>query len=263
MYAKFRPVIHRDPNSREGYDEIKQYAALKGMLPVLVTVKGYPRRASRPLDFKRDGSNSIEEMAVAARNHGYDYIGITDHSQSLKIARGVSPEDLWKQIRFIDKLNGRLNGIRVLKSAEVDILADGSLDYSDDLLRELDYTVCSVHSRFAYGKEQQTERILRAMDNRYFNILGHATGRLLLKRPGYELDIARIIEHAKQAGCFFEINSSPDRLDLSAENARLAREAGVMIAVSTDAHSVREFGTVRYGVDQARRAGLDKKSILN
>jgi DNA polymerase (family 10) len=145
----------------------------------------------------------------------------------------------------------------------VDILADGSLDYPDDLLRELDYTVCSVHSRFAFGKSQQTERILRAMDNRYFNILGHATGRLLLKRPGYELDIERIIGHAKQTGCFFEINSSPDRLDRSAENARLAHEADVMIAVSTDAHSTREFGTVRYGIDQARRAGLDKKSILN
>jgi DNA polymerase (family 10) len=145
----------------------------------------------------------------------------------------------------------------------VDILADGSLDYPDDLLRELDYTVCSIHSRFAFAKEQQTERILRAMDNRYFNILGHATGRLLLKRPGYELDIERIIGHAKRNGCFFEINSSPDRLDLSAENARLAHEMDVMIAVSTDAHSTREFGNVRYGIDQARRAGLDKKSILN
>jgi DNA polymerase (family X) len=150
-----------------------------------------------------------------------------------------------------------------LKSAEVDILADGSLDYPDELLRELDYTVCSVHLRFAFGKSQQTERILRAMDNGYFNIPGHATGRLLLKRPGYELDIERIVNHAKQTGCFFEINSSPDPLDLWAENARLAHEAGVMIAVSTDAHSTREFGTVRYGIDQARRAGLDKKSVLN
>ena len=148
-------------------------------------------------------------MALAAQAHGYEYIGITDHSQSLKIARGVSVEDLWKQIRFIDKLNERLDGIRILKSAEVDILADGSLDYPDDLLRELDYTVCSVHSRFAFGKEQQTERILRAMDNRYFNILGHATGRLLLKRPGYELDIERLIGHAKQNGCFLRDQLQP------------------------------------------------------
>jgi DNA polymerase (family 10) len=145
----------------------------------------------------------------------------------------------------------------------VDILADGALDYPDELLKELDYTVCSIHSRFGLEKHEQTERILRAMDNRYFNILGHATGRLLLKRPGYEVDMDRIVVHAKQNGCFFEINSSPDRLDLSAENARLANKVGVKIAISTDAHSTREFGTVRYGIDQARRAGLEKASILN
>jgi DNA polymerase (family 10) len=202
-------------------------------------------------------------MAAAGRDYGYEYIGITDHSQSLKIARGVSVGDLWKQIRYIDKLNSRLNGIRVLKSAEVDVLANGTLDYPDDLLRELDYTVCSVHSRFALAKKQQTERILRAMDNRYVNILGHATGRLLLKRPGYEIDMERIILHAKRNGCFFEINSSPDRLDLSAENARLADKAGVKIAISTDAHSRREFARIQYGIEQARRAGLEKTSVLN
>ena len=112
-------------------------------------------------------------------------------------------------------------------------------------------------------REQQTERIMRAMDNRYFNILGHATGRLLLKRPGYEIDMARVIAHARQNGCFFEINSSPDRLDLSAENARAAAMAGVKIAISTDAHSTREFGLIRCGMDQARRAGLEKSAVLN
>ena len=155
-------------------------------------------------------------MALAARDLGSEYIGITDHSQSLKIAKGVSVGDLWQQIRYIDRLNERLSGIRVLKSAEVDILADGSLDYPDELLRELDYTVCSVHSRFGLGRVEQTEGIMRAIDNRYFHILGHATGRLLLKRPGYEMDIDRVIAHARQNGCYFEINSSPDRLDLSA-----------------------------------------------
>ena len=181
LYAKFG-LSFIEPELREGYDEVKQ--AAQGTLPVLVTVKdicGELHAHTTP----SDGSDSIEQMTIAARARGYEYIGITDHSQSLKIARGVSVEDLWKQIRFIDKLNERPEGIRVLKSAEVDILADGSLDYPDDLLRELDYTVCSVHSRFAFGKGQQTERILRAMDNRYFDILGHATGRLLLKRPGY------------------------------------------------------------------------------
>ena len=174
------------------------------------------------------------------------------HKVSPRIGSGVSEADLWQQIKFIDRLNEKMNGIRILKSSEVDILQDGLLDYPDDLLKELDYAVCSIHSR-----------IMRAMDNRYFNILGHATGRLLLKRPGYELDMERVIEHAKQNGCFFEINASPDRLDLSAENARLASAAGVRIAVSTDAHSTREFGLVRYGIDQARRAGLGKSSVLN
>jgi DNA polymerase (family X) len=249
-----------EPELREGYDEVER--AERRTLPQLVTLKDI-RGELHAHSTSSDGSNSIEQMALQARELGYEYIGITDHSQSLKIARGVSVEDLWEQIRFIDKLNSRLNGIHVLKSAEVDILADGRLDYPDELLKELDYTVCSVHSRFGLGKQEQTERILRAMDNRYFHILGHATGRLLLKRPGYELEMDRIIQHAKQNGCFFEINSSPDRLDLSAENARLANEAGVKLAISTDAHSTREFGTVRYGIDQARRAGLEPASVLN
>jgi DNA polymerase (family 10) len=253
-------LAYIEPELREGRDEIDR--AQRGTLPLLVTVDDI-RGELHAHSTSSDGSHSIEEMAIAARDFGYEFIGITDHSQSLKIARGVPVEDLWKQIRFIDKVNSRLAGIRVLKSAEVDILADGTLDYPDEVLKELDYTVCSVHSRFGFGKQEQTERILRAMDNRYFNILGHATGRLLLKRPGYELDMDRIIHHARQNGCFFEINSSPDRLDLSAENARLANEAGVKIAISTDAHSTRDFGTVRYGVGQARRAGLEMASVLN
>jgi len=259
FYTRFK-LSFIEPELREGYDEVER--AQQGSLPDLVTV-GDIRGELHAHSVSSDGSNSIEQMAIAARDHGYEYIGITDHSQSLKIARGVSIDDLWKQIRFIDKLNAGLSGVRVLKSAEVDILADGALDYPEEILKELDYTVCSVHSRFGLGKQEQTERILRAMDNRYFNILGHATGRLLLKRPGYELDMGRIIDHARQSGCFFEINSSPDRLDLSAENARLAREAGVKIAISTDAHSTREFDAVRYGIDQARRAGLEPASVLN
>jgi DNA polymerase (family 10) len=210
-----------------------------------------------------DGVDSIVDMAEAARGRGYSYIGITDHSQSLKIASGVSVDDLWAQIRFIDKLNGKLRGFQILKASEVDILADGSLDYPDELLKELDYTVCSIHSRFALGQEAQTERILRAMDNRYFNILGHATGRLLLKRTGYEIDIERVIAHARKNGCFFEINSSPDRLDLSADNARRASEMAILISISTDSHSTGEMDLIRCGIDQARRAGLEKRGVLN
>lgn len=259
FYKSFS-LSYIEPELREGRDEVE--LALNGNLPVLVTeadIRGDLHAHST----SSDGSNSIEEMAAAACERGYEHLGITDHSQSLKIALGVSLEDLWKQIRLIDRLNGRQKGSRILKSAEVDILPDGALDYPDEVLRELDYTVCSIHSRFGLEKKQQTERILRAMDNRRFTILGHATGRLLLKRPGYEIDFDRIVVHARQNGCFFEINSSPDRLDLSADNARMAKVAGVKIAISTDAHSTREFQTMRYGIEQARRAGLEKASILN
>jgi DNA polymerase (family 10) len=248
------------PELREGNDEVRLAAECR--LPALISVEQI-RGDLHAHTIASDGSHSIEQMAEAARDRGYEYLGISDHSQSLKIARGVSVEDLWTQIRAIDRLNELGMGIRILKSAEVDILADGSLDYPDDLLRELDYTVCSIHSRFAMGKAEQTDRLLRAMDNRYFSILGHATGRLLLKRPGYEIDFDRLVRHAAQRGCFFEINSSPDRLDLSAENARAAAAAGVKIAINTDAHSTREFWLVRYGVDQARRAGLSAEQVLN
>ncbi len=248
------------PELREGRDEIKLAAA--GKLPRLIAESDI-RGELHAHSTASDGRNTIGQMAAAARQRGYQYIGITDHSQSLKLAGGLSEEALWEQIREIDQWNERLDGIRVLKSAEVDILADGSLDYPDELLKELDYTVCSIHSRFGLGKTEQTERVLRAMDNRYFTILGHATGRLLLKRPGYELDIDRIVRHARDSGCFFEINSSPDRLDLSAENARSAAQAGVRIAIDTDAHSIRDFDLVRYGIDQARRAGLSRELVLN
>jgi DNA polymerase (family 10) len=249
-----------EPEIREGRDEVER--AKEFTLPELVRESDV-RGDLHTHTFASDGSHSIEQMASQARERGYEYLGITDHSQSLKIAGGVSIDDLWKQIALIDKVNDLGLGIRVLKSAEVDILADGSLDYPDEVLQELDYTVCSIHSRFGLNRERQTERILRAMDNPYFTILGHATGRLLLNRPGYDLDFDRIVLHARDAGRFFEINSSPDRLDLSANNARLASEAGVLIAISTDAHSMREFGTIQYGIEQARRAGLDKARVLN
>ena len=259
FYRKF-DLRYIEPELREGYDEVER--AANNTLPTLATAKDI-RCELHAHSTSSDGGDSIEDMAEAARERGYEYIGISDHSQSLKIARGVSVEDLWAQIRYIDKLNGRLRGFCILKSSEVDILADGSLDYPDDLLRELDYTVCSIHSRFGMDRQQQTERLLRAMDNRSFNILGHATGRLLLKRPGYEIDVERVIDQARKNGCFFEINSSPDRLDLSAENARKASAAGIRIAINTDAHGTGELPLIRCGIDQARRAGLEKSAVLN
>jgi DNA polymerase (family 10) len=259
LYRRFQMQVI-PPELREGADEVSR--ARKGTLPELVTRQDI-RGDLHAHTFGSDGSDSVEEMTEAAQELGYEYLGITDHTPSLKIANGQSIDAFRAQIRQIDKLNGHLSGFRVLKSAEVDILADGSLDLPDEVLAELDYTVCSIHSRFAMDREKQTERILRAMDNRYFTILGHATGRLLLKRPGYELDFERIVLHAKDQGRFFELNSSPDRLDLSAENAKLVRAAGIKIAISTDSHSSGEYGTVRYGIEQARRAGLEKTDVLN
>jgi DNA polymerase (family 10) len=248
------------PELREGRGEVA--LAARGALPALVT-KADIRGDLHAHTTSSDGSDTIAEMAAAAKERGYQYLGISDHSQSLKIARGLSEEALREQIRAIDQLNRRLRGFVLLKAAEVDILAGGTLDYPDELLRQLDYTVCFIHSRFQLGRREQTERVLRAMDNPYFNIMGHATGRLLLKRTGYEMDFERVLKHARERGCCFEINSSPDRLDLSAENARLAREAGIPIAISTDAHSTGEFDLIRCGIEQARRAGLDRREVLN
>ena len=253
-------LLFIEPELREGNDEVARAAT--NDLPNLVTVEDI-RGELHAHTVSSDGANSIEEMVEAARDRGLGYIGISDHSQSLKIAGGVSEDDLWEQIRYIDKLNERIEGIRILKGAEVDILQDGSLDYSESILKELDYTICSIHSRFGMNRSEQTERILRAMDNRYFNILGHPTGRLLLKRPGYEIDFERVIEHAQANRCHFELNSSPDRLDVSAANARHISAVGVGIVVTTDAHSTRELGYLRLGIDQARRAGLSKEKILN
>jgi DNA polymerase (family 10) len=249
-----------EPELREGRGEVKAAASRK--LPSLVTLADLKGDLHMHTTAS-DGANTIREMAKAARERGYQYIAITDHSQWLKITNGLSEKRLLQQIRDIEKVNARLKDIVVLKSAEVDILEDGRLDYSNGVLKELDLTICSIHSRFALNKEQQTERILRAMDNPHFNILGHATGRLLLKREGYELDIERIIEHAKQAGCFFEINSSPDRLDLSEEHAKLAKDHGIKIAVNTDAHSIDELGFISAGINQARRAWLAPRDVLN
>jgi DNA polymerase (family 10) len=245
----------------------------EGLGEIALAASGHLRRLITQADIRgelhahttsSDGVHTVEQMAAAARENGYEYLGITDHSQSLKIAQGLSEAELWAQIRHIDRLNDSRGGeTRILKSAEVDILVDGALDYPDALLKELDYTVCSIHSRFGLNKNLQTERIMRAMDNRYFNILGHATGRRLLKRPGYELDFDRMIEHARKNGCFFEINASPERLDLSWQNAAMASQAGVKIAINTDAHSAREFAFLTCGIEQARRAGLDRGSVLN
>ncbi|HEV8001261.1 MAG TPA: PHP domain-containing protein [Planctomycetaceae bacterium] len=249
-----------EPELREGRGEVR--AAVQGQLPSLIQLADL-KGDLHMHTVASDGGNTILEMVEACRALGYQYLAITDHSRSLKLTNGLSEKRLLQQIREIDKLNARLDGFVILKSSEVDILEDGTLDYPPSALKELDLTICSIHSRFALDRQRQTERILRAMDNRDFNLLGHATGRLLLKRPGYDLDIERLIEHAKQVGCFFEINSNPNRLDLSDVHARLAKERGVKIAINTDAHSITELDFMASGVYQARRAWLEAEDVLN
>jgi DNA polymerase (family X) len=259
IYAKLRlPFI--EPELRDGRGEVD--AAAKKKLPDLVSLADLKGDLHMHTT-ESDGANTLAEMAEAAQHRGYEYIAITNHSQSLKITNGLSEKRLMQQATAIDRLNSRLKKFHILKSAEVDILEDGTLDYSNRALKELDFTICSIHSRFSLSGEQQTERVMRAMDNPYFTILGHATGRLLLKREGYQLDIDRIISHAKKNGCYFEINSSPDRLDLSDENAKLAKEAGIKIAINTDAHSIKELNFISAGINQARRGWLERSDVLN
>jgi DNA polymerase (family 10) len=249
-----------EPELREGRGEIE--AAAADALPELVTTDDF-RGDLHMHTTASDGSASIVEMARAAQARGYRYIAITDHSQSLKFTNGLTEDRLRAHCRAIDEANEQLKDFRIFKSSEVDILEDGSLDYSQEMLAELDFTICSIHSKFGLNREKQTERILRAMDNPYFGILGHATGRLLLRREGYELDMERIVRHAAEVDCFFEINANPNRLDLSDTHAKLAKEAGILIAVNTDAHSPEELDNLPYGVNQARRAWLTAGDVLN
>jgi DNA polymerase (family 10) len=176
---------------------------------------------------------------------------------------GLDERHLLAQLEEIDRLNAKLKGIRLLRGIEVEILEDGGLDLPDRVLQQLDLVIGSVHSRFRLPARQQTERILRAMDHRFFSILGHPSGRLINERDPYEVDMAAVVEKAKERGCFLELNANPQRLDLAETHCQMAKAAGVLVAINTDAHSVAEFGHLRYGIGQARRGWLEKKDVLN
>ena len=249
-----------EPELREDRGEIE--AASKHRLPKLVTLADI-RGDLHAHTTATDGHNTIAEMAQAARARGYDYLAISDHTRHLTVAHGLDARRLAKQIVEIDRVNRGLRGIEVLKSTEVDILEDGTLDLPDSILKELDFTVCAIHSKFDLAQDRQTERIIRAMDEPYFNILAHPTGRLINERQPYEIDMERIMSAARERGCFLEINAQPDRLDLADGHARMAKEMGVKIAISTDAHSVANLDLMRFGVDQARRGWLEPDDVLN
>ena len=202
-------------------------------------------------------------MALAAKAQGLDYIAITEHSRRLTVARGLDPQQLARQIDEIDRLNTGLTGITVLRGIEVDILEDGTLDLPDSVLQRLDVVIAAVHSRFELPRRKQTERILRALDNRYVNVLAHPSGRLIGEREPYDADMLRIMRKTKNRHIFLELNAQPERLDLDDIMCQMAREEGVLVSINSDAHSTFDFANLRYGVGQARRGWLERDNVLN
>ena len=248
------------PELREDRGEID--AARRGRLPQLLRLedlRGDLHCHSRATD----GRDSIGAMARAAAARGYEYLSINDHSRHVTVAHGLDRRRLLAQVRAIDRLNAKLDGIVVLKSVEVDILEDGRLDLPGDVLKELDFTVCAVHYGFGYSRAKQTARLLRAMDDRHFSILAHPSGRLIGAREPIALDLERVLEGARERGRILEVNAQPDRLDLDDRACRLAKEIGVKVAVSTDAHRADDLALMRFGVDQARRGWLEAADVVN
>jgi DNA polymerase (family 10) len=248
------------PELREDQGEIA--AAYTGHLPHLVSVDQI-RGDLHVHTTESDGRANVREMAQAAKARGYAYMAVTDHSRRVTVAHGLDAERLAAQINEIDRLNASLTDFTVLKSIEVDILADGTLDLPDRILRRLDLVVGAIHSHFNLPRQQQTERILRAMDNRLLTILAHPTGRVINQRPPYEIDLDRVMRGAAPCGCCLEVNAQPDRLDLADVQCRLAKQMGLTVAVSTDAHGTAELDFMRFGVDQARRGWLEAHDVLN
>ncbi|QGP90846.1 DNA polymerase/3'-5' exonuclease PolX [Neomoorella glycerini] len=248
------------PELREDRGEIE--AALRGELPRLITladIRGDLHMHSR----YSDGVATIAAMAAAAQARGYQYIAITDHSRSLVVARGLSVEQLKAQREEIVRLKEELAGITILAGIEVDILADGRLDYEDDVLKEFDLVIASIHSGFRQEEEQVMTRLEAALRHPYVDILGHPTGRMLGRRRPYAVDVTRIIKLAAETGTILEINASPDRLDLNDTAARLAKEYGVPIAINTDAHDPNRLADMEYGVLTARRGWLEPENVVN
>lgn len=248
------------PELREDAGEIE--AGLKGKLPKLVElgdIKGDLHVHSE----SSDGYNSIKELAQAAKSVGYQYICITDHSKTLSIAGGLSDKEILKQADEIRVLNKKLKGIKVLSGIEVEILGDGSLDYKDDILKQLDFVIAAIHSGFKQGREKLTRRMVNAMKSKFVHVIVHPTGRLMGVRDAYEIDIEEVFKVAKETNTALEINAFPQRLDLNDINSRRAGELKVPLVISTDAHVVDQLDNMVFGVNVARRGWLKKGNILN
>ncbi|WP_047985032.1 DNA polymerase/3'-5' exonuclease PolX [Ornithinibacillus californiensis] len=210
-----------------------------------------------------DGAQTLEEMVNEARSYGYDYIAITDHSKNLRVANGLDESRLRKQREEIAKLNEKYTDIHIFAGVEMDILTDGSLDFSDDFLKEMDFVIAAIHSSFSQPEEKIMKRLYTALENPYVSLIAHPTGRLIGRRDGYKVNLEKLIARAKDTDTALEINANPNRLDISAEWARLAQEYGVKIAVNTDAHSYKMLEHMKYGVGVARKGWLKKESVLN
>jgi len=248
------------PELREDRGEIE--AAQEKKLPQLIEYSQI--RGDLHLHTKwSDGAHTIRQMAEAAKKRGYKYIAITDHSQSLKIAGGLTEKRLREQVEEIQKLNQELKDFTILSGIEVDIKSDGSLDFSDEMLSKLDVVIAAIHSGFKQESKIITERIIKAMQNRLVNILAHPTGRLIGYRESYQVDINEMMEVAAKTGTILEINSYPERLDLNDIYCRMAKEKGVQLAIETDAHSIDGLEFMNLGVDVARRGWLEEKDIVN
>jgi len=248
------------PELREDRGEFE--AAEKGELPTLIgeeDLKGVLHNHS----VYSDGAATIEAMAKAARDLGWEYLGISDHSRSAFYASGLSLDEIERQHEEIDELNERLDGITILKGIESDILADGSLDYEDEVLDRFDFVVASVHSRFGLDEVQQTQRCIRAVQNPFTTILGHPTGRLLLARDAFRVDMDAVLDAAADSGCVIELNSNPRRLDLDWRYLHRAATLGILVSIGPDAHRTETLADVRYGVAMARKGWLRASDVLN
>ena len=253
-------MAYIEPELRENRGELQ--AARDGALPELLEIDDI-RGDLHCHTVASDGRNTVDEMARAALELGYEYLAFTDHSASHGFGNDVSPSELRRHIARIRAADERIEGIRLLAGSEVNVLPDGSLDYDDDLLGELDWVVASLHSSFRMGEDEMTTRMISAIEHPLVDAIGHPTGRLIGRREPYAIDIERVVEAAARTGTFLEINSNPDRRDLSEVHARLAVERGVKLLVDSDAHGVERLANVRYGVATARRAWLTADDVAN
>lgn len=248
------------PELREDRGEIE--AALEGRLPRLVEATDI--KGDLHIHTKwSDGAHTIEEMVQKALERGYKYIAITDHSKSLGVARGLDEERVLKQLEEIRAIQDRYGSIKIFAGIEVDILQDGSLDLSDEVLSKLDIVIASVHSSFNMSREEMTHRICKALSNPYVDVLGHPTGRLLEERDSYQVDIMAVIQKAKEEEVALEINAYPQRLDLNDVNAKIAKDMGVRVAINTDAHTFGQLDFMVFGVATARRGWLEEEDVIN